>query len=84
MNETDHMTTAPFTKKDLTELRKSLGDTGSIMARLDDIDLSRGKGTLDDNRIVLWTTDGFQLLLSYDKEHVAVGWNYDPKPEQKS
>ena len=56
--------TEDVTQEQVNALMRSVGPMGSMIARLHEVDISRGRGVLEGNDKCLWTKDGKKITVT--------------------
>lgn len=79
------MTIEPVTREQLRALRKCLGGPiAALVARIDDVDLSKGRGTIEAGREhCLWTKDRCRITVTVfpSGEGMLASVGKEPDPE---
>ena len=71
----------PLTEQDANVIRRGFPGIQGMIMRLDDIDISRGAGIMDDGYWCVWTKDGHRISLSQGHGTRIGSCSKEPDPE---
>lgn len=74
------MTYETIDQKTVNKIAQSLG-LGAIIARIRDVDISKGTGIIDNHTKCLWTKDGCRITFAIQHGTIIASCDKKPDPE---